>query len=237
MKVYEIVQEEIQLNEGSGLWKLIWTVLVAYNLSKPIETATTNIRAAADAAKKGEINQAQFDKTIHHELAQCSANMAALLVGNKVIGSVLNKLVTVTGGNWFVKLIVGAASLYGQVKFMEWVTSEPVVKAISDWLTGQAFTEYLGNSGPLYDKYVGTGLQKAIQAAQTGVEKGIEKVSGKGPTDPGAKDDQAATSTPQEPETKVTTTPEPGTGFGYLQSQTTYDPKDPSKSKVNVKWK
>lgn len=238
MKINEIILKETQLTEGNELWSLLWKLLVAYNLAKPIETATTNIRTAADAAKQGKINKEKFDRTIQHELAQCSAGIAALLVGNKVIFSLFRGITNLFGGNWFVKLIVGAAAYYGSTKFMEWVTSEPVVKVISDWLTGQAFTEYLGNSGPLYDQYIGAGLQKAIQATQSGVEKAIDKVSSSGATtDAGAKDDQASISTPQQPSIIKTLEPEAGKGFGYLDTQTTYDPTDPSKTKVNVKWK
>lgn len=209
MKVREIISERNEkLDEFLGfgaLGGIIWKLFLYYQLTQPITKAWTNMQDIYSKYKSGEpgYTKEKVDQMTGHELAQCSVELTALLLGNKIIGGLLGKIATSRFGGPVVKFFTDMVAVLGKTKFMEWVNSEQVVGVISNWLLGHIFTEkfpIIGQSGPLYDKYVGEGLLHALQELKPQVDKLKQKVFDIEPEQdpsqtPAAKADIDATST------------------------------------------
>lgn len=238
MKISEIISEKDEsLNEKLGLGWLgsaVWGIFKAFNIGTPIVTAWKNMKAANDAYNQKQpgytaekVNQIQA-----HELAKCSAEVAAMIIGNKLIDKMAFGILKFKDYSPVAAYLSEVLSTIGQAKFMMWMNSEEVITIISNWLTGVAFSEkfpLLNKSGPLYEKYVGGGILGALRAANPYVEKAKEKTLDKiMPPTTTPPSGQGASTTPA-----TDTTHDIGS-YTYLQSQpsTSGDP-----NKFNIGWK
>lgn len=185
MKVYEIISERNEkLNEFLGfgvLGKIAWQLFVAYELTAPVTKAWTALQSNFELLKNNDpsMPREKFDQQAAHILAQCSIELGGLILGNRFIGKIVSKLGSIPGIGSVASYFSGILKALGQYEFMKWVNSEKVAQVISDWLTGLIFTDkfpVIGQSGPLYEKYVGNGLLKALEEIKPGVETLRKKV-------------------------------------------------------------
>lgn len=180
MKMYEVLAERNEkIDEFLGFGVLgaaLWRLFIFLQLAEPVKKAYYTLQPAYQSLKNQDpdMTAEKFESIASHALAECSIELTALIIGNKLIGGVIGKLtkLPITGPviGYFQTLLTAI----GQTEFMKWINSEEVAKAVGDWLTGLIFTEkfpIIGNSGPLYEKYVGGALLKSLQELKPEVEK------------------------------------------------------------------
>lgn len=245
MKLREIIRtENKELNEFASI-PLVGAVMffvTGYYLYDAVSSSYVKITDAQSKFEQKRMTLAQRDKIIEHELAQCSLEIASILIGNKLIGSLGalgGAIANAFGKGWFIQELGAFATAYGQKKFMEWASTDQVRKVISDFLTGQIFThlKIIGNAGPMYEKYVGSKLKAALEDAEKSIVDSAKKTTGLNSNEPA----KTATSTARPaanippPLGPPSETPSNAyTKFG----QTEYDPTDPDNPyRVNVQYR
>lgn len=208
-----------------------------YYIAKPVITARKNIMAAQERYDRREPNFSldQKNKVIEHELAQCAAQIAATLVGSSLLMNLGSTFINVFGMHWIIKEFADLALAVGQVKFMSWINSDQGRAIVGKWLTGQAFRSFgiIGDSGPMFDQYIGSGLKRELEDAEKTIKstgsKAVKKIFGDPKQDPNAAKDIGNTSTPKTKQPVQVTKPEPGV-------EVEYDPSYPDNPyRVDVK--
>lgn len=233
---YVYIPEDI-INETLGLGRLgafIWTAFKAYNMAQPVITAWKNMKAANNALKRQEpgYTTEKVNAIVAHELAQCSATVATMFLGNKLLEKLVFGSFSFAGFSPAAAFFKETASVLGQAKFMEWVNSKEVTQIISDWLAGTLFSDQfpiLDKSGPIYEKYVGDGLLASLRSARTAVDTVKDKVI------------KPSTTSSPEPGQGASTTPATAPSAGQERSMGSYMKSVPAASgdpnKFNITWK
>lgn len=168
MKLRELYQESalsrfLVINRILDLFAL-------YHIASPVIKTRENIKSIQSQydQQSPRMSESKKNKLIEHELATCAGQIAGLLVGNSVLKNLGRTFINVFGTGWFTKELSDLMLAYGQVRFMQWVDSNEGRETVADWLTGQAFHALgvIGESGPLFDKYIGHGLKTKIENAE-----------------------------------------------------------------------
>lgn len=241
MKLREIYKEnKQQVNEYSFVLPLVGSVLwfvKAYYIFDAVKDSYLKITDLQSQFEQKQISLAKRDSGIEHELAKFSLELGALFVGSKMIGLVTDVIPRAFGANWFVSELMSLAGVVPQYKFMQWVSTDKVRQLISDFLTGQIFTQLkiIGKAGPLYEKYVGSGLKSGLEGAETGIKDTIKQTTGVDLSKP-VQPTQAASKTPANVPPPPDDSTSPYIGKGREFAPTEYDPSNPEDPyRVNIR--
>lgn len=207
-----------------------------YNIARPVTQAYSNIKSVESQYQQKQVSLSQRDQKIDHELSQCAAQIAATLVGSSLLKNVGQVFLRFFPG-WFLKELGDLGVAIGQGAYMNWINSDQGRDLIGRWLTGQAFQQFgvIKDSGPLFDKYIGSGLKKSLEDANTWAKTAGSELVNKAKTaagiptqDPQASKEIGQTSTPKQAQpVQVRSTP---------TADIEYNPETPDDPyRVNIK--